>query len=166
SRVEGAFSLMCLTETKVVAVRDPLGFRPLSLGRMKGGDGAYVIASEPTSFGLIEAEFVRDILPGEMLVLSADGISSRFPFQAQKSKRCIFEYVYFARPDSTLDGINVYEARKAFGRALALADPVDADVVVPVPDSGVPATVGYAEQAGIPFEMGLVRSHYIGRTFI
>ncbi len=166
SRVEGAFSLMCLTETKVVAVRDPLGFRPLSLGRMKGGDGAYVIASEPTSFGLIEAEFVRDILPGEMVVLSADGISSRFPFQAQKSKRCIFEYVYFARPDSTLDGINVYEARKAFGRALALADPVDADVVVPVPDSGVPATVGYAEQAGIPFEMGLVRSHYIGRTFI
>jgi amidophosphoribosyltransferase len=166
SKVEGAFSLLCLTETKVIAVRDPHGFRPLCLGRMRGGDRAYCVASEPTSFGLIEAEFVRDVLPGEMIILNAQGITSTFPFARDQSKRCIFEYIYFARPDSTLDGVNVYEARKAFGRALAAEDPVEADVVVPVPDSGVPATIGYAEYAKIPFELGLVRSHYIGRTFI
>jgi amidophosphoribosyltransferase len=167
SKVEGAYSLMCLTETKVIAVRDPHGFRPLCLGRMRTGDRAYCIASEPTSFGLIEAEFVRDILPGEMIILNEHGLTSSFPFQKeQPSRRCIFEYIYFARPDSTIDGVNVYEARKAFGRALAEEDPVEADVVVPVPDSGVPATIGYAEHAKIPFELGLVRSHYIGRTFI
>ncbi len=168
SRVEGAYSLLCLTETKVIAVRDPHGFRPLCLGRMRGGDRAYCIASEPTSFGLIEAEFVRDVLPGEMLVLNDQGLTSSFPFSGgqQQSRRCIFEYIYFARPDSTLDGVNVYEARKAFGRALAQEDPVEADVVVPVPDSGVPATIGYAEYSKLPFELGLVRSHYIGRTFI
>lgn len=168
SKVEGAYSLLCLTETKVLAVRDPHGFRPLCLGRMRSGNRAYCVASEPTSFGLIEAEFVRDILPGEMIILNGNGLTSTFPFAAkeQQSKRCIFEYIYFARPDSTLDGVNVYEARKAFGRALAADDPVEADVVVPVPDSGVPATIGYAEHAKLPFEMGLVRSHYIGRTFI
>jgi amidophosphoribosyltransferase len=166
-RVEGAYSLLCLTETKVIAIRDPFGFRPLCLGRMRAGNRAYVVASESTSFSLIEAEFIRDVLPGEMIILNEEGITSTFPFQReQRSRRCIFEYIYFARPDSTIDGVNVYEARKAFGRALAEEDPVEADVVVPVPDSGVPATIGYAERAKIPFEIGLVRSHYIGRTFI
>ena len=166
NQAEGAFSLLCLTETKLVAVRDRHGFRPLSLGRLRGPSGAYVVSSEPSSFSLIEAEFLRDIEPGEMVVIDAQGLHSSHPFPPAKSKRCIFEYVYFARPDSTLDGTNVYEARKAFGRALARENQVDADVVVPVPDSGVPATIGFSEASNIPYEMGLVRSHYIGRTFI
>jgi amidophosphoribosyltransferase len=167
TRVEGAYALLCLTETKVIAIRDPFGFRPLCLGRMRSGNRAYVVASESTSFSLIEAEFIRDILPGEMIILNENGLTSTFPFvREQRSRRCIFEYIYFARPDSTIDGVNVYEARKAFGRALADEDNIEADVVVPVPDSGVPATIGYAERAKIPFEIGLVRSHYIGRTFI
>lgn len=166
TQVEGAYSMVCLTENELVAVRDPLGIRPLVLGRMLGGDRAWVVSSEPSAFCLIEAEHIRDVAPGEMLVFDKEGVHSSFPFAAETPKRCIFEYVYFARPDSTLDGVSVYAARKNFGRALARENDVEADIVVPVPDSGVPATVGFSEESGIPFEMGLVRSHYVGRTFI
>jgi amidophosphoribosyltransferase len=157
---------LCLTETKMIAMRDPHGIRPLCIGRLRGGDRQYVVASETACFNLIEAEFVRDVEPGEIVLFDATGMRSIKPFAARQSKHCIFEYIYFARPDSTLDGVNVYEARKNFGRALARENRVAADVVVPVPDSGVPATVGFSEESGIPFEMGLVRSHYVGRTFI
>jgi len=162
-QVRGAYSLVCLTETSLIAVRDPMGIRPLCLGKL--GD-SYVVASEPASFELIDARFVRDIAPGEMLVITGEGLTSEFPFTEAPRHSCIFEMVYFARPDATIDGINVYEARKNLGRALARESGVPADMVIPVPDSGVPATIGYAEAAGIPFEMGLVRSHYVGRTFI
>lgn len=165
SRVEGAYSLLCLTENALIAVRDPLGIRPLCLGRMNETQ-SYVVSSEPSSFELIDAEFVRDIAPGEMLVITDEGLTSAYPFAPTPRRTCIFEFVYFARPDSTLDGISVYEARKNLGRSLAREHGVEADVVIPVPDSGVPATIGYAEASGIPFEMGLVRSHYVGRTFI
>jgi amidophosphoribosyltransferase len=165
SQVSGAFSLLALTESSVLAVRDPQGIRPLCLGRMPD-EGAYVVSSEPTSFDLIDAEFVRNLAPGEMVILDGRGVRSMFPFPPKPRRTCIFEYVYFARPDSDLDGINVYEARKNLGRVLAAEHPVAADVVIPVPDSGVPATIGYAEASGLPFELGLVRSHYVGRTFI
>lgn len=165
-QVEGAYSLMCLTDHSMIAARDPMGIRPLCLGIMPGKKDAYVVASEPTSFDLIDAEFVRDVDPGEMLVFDDRGMRSEHPFKATPRRSCIFEYVYFARPDSTIDGISVYEARKNLGRTLAKTHLVEADLVIPVPDSGVPATIGYAEQARIPFEMGLVRSHYVGRTFI
>jgi amidophosphoribosyltransferase len=166
AQVEGAYSLLCLTQDKMIAVRDPMGIRPLCLGRMPGEQKAYVVASEPTSFDLIGAEYVREVEPGEMIVFDAKGMHSMRPFLPQPKKMCIFEYVYFARPDSELDGIGVYEARKNLGRALAKEHPVEADLVIPVPDSGVPATIGYSEASGLPFEMGLVRSHYVGRTFI
>jgi amidophosphoribosyltransferase len=165
SYVRGAFSLLFLTETKLVAVRDPYAIRPLCIGRLSDG-GAYVVASEPCSFNLIEAKYLRDIAPGEMVVIDRDGLHSSFPWRPLEHRHCVFEYVYFARPDSTLDGVNVYEARKNFGRALADESAVDADVVVPVPDSAIPATLGYSERSGVPFEMGLVRSNYVGRTFI
>jgi amidophosphoribosyltransferase len=165
-KVEGAYSLLLLTETKMLAVRDRQGIRPLCIGRTKGPTQAYVVSSEPASFSLIEAEFVRDVEPGEIVVFDAHGMRSIRPFAPAQTKHCIFEYIYFARPDSTLDGLNVYEARKKFGRALARENSVEADVVVPVPDSGVPATIGFSEASGIPYEMGLVRSHYVGRTFI
>ncbi len=165
-QVEGAYSLLVLTEQTMIAVRDPMGIRPLCLGILPGKRDAWVVASEPTSFDLIDAEFVREVEPGEMVVFDKRGMRSLHPFSHVPRRMCIFEYVYFARPDSNLDGISVYEARKALGRALAQEHPVEGDVVIPVPDSGVPATIGYAEQAGIPFEMGLVRSHYVGRTFI
>lgn len=165
SQVRGAYSLVCLTERALIAVRDPMGIRPLCLGEVKPG-GAPVVASEPSSFDLIGAKFVREIAPGEMLTIEKEGIRSSFPFGAAPRHMCIFEYVYFARPDSTLDGINVYAARRNLGRMLAEEHPVEADVVIPVPDSGVPATIGYCERSRIPFEMGLVRSHYVGRTFI
>jgi amidophosphoribosyltransferase len=166
AQVEGAYSLLCLTEQSMIAVRDPLGIRPLCIGIMPGNRDAHVVASEPTSFDLIDAEYVRDVEPGEMVVFDKRGMRSMRPFAARSRKMCIFEYVYFARPDSRVDGISVYEARKNLGRELAREHPVDADVVIPVPDSGVPATIGFAEEAHIPFEMGLVRSHYVGRTFI
>ncbi|KPK13752.1 MAG: amidophosphoribosyltransferase [Myxococcales bacterium SG8_38] len=164
-QVEGAYSLVFLSPDELVAVRDPYGFRPLCLGEL---DGAYVIASEPPAFQLIGASFVRDIEPGEMVVINETGIESLRPFRMDPKRRymCIFEYVYFARPDAWFDGISVYEARKRMGRALAEDQPVDADIVVPVPDSGVAAALGYAEAAGLPFELGLIRSHYVGRTFI
>lgn len=165
SHVKGAYSILCLTPQSMIAARDPMGFRPLSIGRMPNG-GAYAVSSEPSSFDLIGAEFVRDIEPGEMVVITQSGIKSMRPFSNMKRSMCIFEYVYFARPDSTLDGISVYEARKNLGRKLSLVQPVEADVVIPVPDSGVPATIGFSEASGIPFELGLMRSHYVGRTFI
>jgi amidophosphoribosyltransferase len=164
-QVEGAYSLLCLTEDSLIAVRDPLGIRPLCLGKLRGTE-VPVLASEPTSFELIDADFVRDVAPGEMLIVTPEGTTSLFPFAPVARRTCIFEFVYFARPDSVLDGVSVYEARKNLGRSLAREHGVDADVVIPVPDSGVPATIGYAQESGIPFEMGLVRSHYVGRTFI
>ncbi len=163
SHVKGAYSLLCLTEDSLIAVRDPLGIRPLCLGQL--GE-SYVVSSEPSSFELVDAKFIRDLEPGEMLTIDSNGLNSARPFQEETRRTCLFEFIYFARPDSTLDGVNVYEARKNLGRELARRHPVDADVVIPVPDSGVPATVGYAQEANLPFEMGLVRSHYVGRTFI
>jgi amidophosphoribosyltransferase len=166
SRVQGAYSLLFLSEDALIAARDPRGIRPMCLGILPGTKDAHVIASEPSAFDLIDAEYVRDVEPGELLVIDGTGIkSSRLPEQAQR-QMCVFEYVYFARPDSHLGGRGVYEVRKELGAALAREHPVEADVVVPVPDSGVPAAIGYAKQLGIPYEMGLVRSHYVGRTFI
>jgi amidophosphoribosyltransferase len=162
-QVSGAFSLLFLTGEHLIAVRDPHGLRPLSIGKL--GD-AWVFASEPPPFDLIGATFVRDVEPGEMVVISDAGMESFFPFGESEKRMCIFEYVYFARPDSTLGGIGVYEARKRLGSALAREAPVDADVVVPVPDSGVAAALGYSQEAKLPFEIGLIRSHYVGRTFI
>jgi amidophosphoribosyltransferase len=162
-QTRGAYSLMVLTPTELIAVRDPWGFRPLAMGRLKD---AYVFASEPVAFELIAAEYVRDVEPGEMVVIDKNGVQSLRPFEQRPTKMCVFEHVYFARPDATLGGINVYEARKRMGRALAREALIDADVVVPVPDSGVPAALGFAQEAGLPFELGLVRSHYVGRTFI
>jgi amidophosphoribosyltransferase len=147
----------------MIAVRDPYGLRPLSLGKL--GD-AWVVASEPPAFELIEAQYVRDVEPGEMIVVTAEGMESYFPFGEQSKRMCVFEYVYFARPDSQLGGISVYEARKRMGRTLAREAPIEADIVVPVPDSGVSAALGYSLESGIPFELGLIRSHYVGRTFI
>jgi amidophosphoribosyltransferase len=162
-QTKGAFSLMVLTPNEMIAVRDPWGFRPLALGRLKG---AYVFASEPVAFELVAAEYIRDVEPGEMIVIDKSGMRSLRPFDREESKMCIFEYVYFARPDSTLGGVNVYEARKRMGLMLARESGVEADVVIPVPDSGVPAALGFANEAKLPFELGLVRSHYVGRTFI
>ena len=163
SQVRGAYSLVVLTREGILAVRDPMGVRPLVLGRL---NGAHVLASEPTAFDLIGAEYVRDVDPGEMLVIDADGLRSLTPFPKQERHLCVFEYVYFARPDSRIEGRSVYATRKALGKRLAAEHPVEADVVIPVPDSGVPAAIGYAEASGIPFDMGMVRSHYVGRTFI
>jgi len=161
--IKGAFSLVFLTETRMVAVRDPNGFRPLVLGKL---DGAYVVASETCALDLIEAEFIREIEPGEMIIVDKNGMVSLFPFTKVNPTPCIFEFIYFARPDSTIFGRNVYNVRKEFGRHLAREHQVDADVVIPIPDSGVPAAIGYAEESGIPFQLGLIRNHYVGRTFI
>ncbi len=165
-QVQGAFAVLCLTEQSLIAVRDPHGIRPLCLGLLPGDNPCHVVASESSCFELIGATFVRDVDPGEMLIIDRRGVRSTRPFQKAPSRPCIFEYVYFARPDSVIDGVSVYEARKNLGRKLADEHPIDADVVIPVPDSGVPATIGFAERAKIPFELGLVRSHYVGRTFI
>ncbi len=161
--VRGAYSLVFLTETRMVAVRDPSGFRPLVLGKV---DGAYVVASETCALDLIEAEYIREVEPGEMIVFDKGGMTSMHPFEKLKISQCIFEYIYFARPDSIVFSQQVYERRKDFGRRLAREHAVEADIVIPVPDSGVPAAIGYAEESGIPFQMGLIRNHYIGRTFI
>jgi amidophosphoribosyltransferase len=189
--IQGAYSLLFLSEDKIIAVRDPMGIRPLCLGELRrdgaadrasgAGVTAHIIASEPTAFDLIGAELVRDIEPGEMVILDQNGRRSSFPFEKAPRKMCLFEYVYFARPDAKLESASVYEVRKALGRRLAeeqppppsllsdgsggAADP-EGSVVIPVPDSGVPAAIGYASRAGLPFEMGLIRSHYVGRTFI
>ncbi|MGV3621906.1 MAG: amidophosphoribosyltransferase [Archangium sp.] len=163
SQLDGAASMVFLTEKKLVAVRDAVGFRPLVLGRVKN---AYVIASETTALDLIEAELLREIEPGEMVVIDEGGLRSSYPFVKKEKKRCVFEYVYFARPDSKLFGESVFQVRKRLGAQLAKEQPVQADVVIAVPDSGVPAALGYAEASGIPYDVGLIRSHYVGRTFI
>jgi len=163
SQVEGAYSLVILTRDELYAIRDPRGFRPLNLGRL---DGAWVVASETCAFDLIDAEYVREVEPGEMVRITRSGIES-IHFAAEKPHQyCIFEHVYFSRPDSLVFGRPVNESRERLGRLLAREHPVDADLVTPVPDSGVPAAVGYAAESGIPFRMALIRNHYIGRTFI
>jgi amidophosphoribosyltransferase len=162
-RVEGAWSLVCLSTKKMIGCRDPLGVRPLVLGEL---DGAPILASETCALDIIGARFVRDVRPGEMVVITEDGIESLFPFAAQNSRFCIFEYVYFARPDSSVEGRGVYDVRKRIGAELAREYPADADLVVPVPDSGTPAAIGFAEAANLPFDLGIIRNHYIGRTFI
>jgi amidophosphoribosyltransferase len=162
-RVEGAYCLVLLTADQLVAVRDPWGFRPLVLGR-KGG--AHVVASETCALEFVDAEFVREVEPGEMLIIDQSGVQSIRPFPARPRKACVFEQIYFSRPDSTVFGMPVYETRKTLGRLLARDRPAQADVVIAVPDSGVPGAIGYAEASGLPFEVGLLRSHYVGRTFI
>ena len=162
-RVSGSYSMVLLTKDSMIVVRDPHGFRPLELGRLRN---SYVVASETCAFDLVEAEYIREVEPGEVLVIDKDGLKSYKPFDSVEYKPCIFEFIYFARPDSTIFNANVYEVRKMLGRELAKEHPVGADVVIPVPDSGVPAAIGYAEAANIPFEMGLIRNHYVGRTFI
>lgn len=162
-RVKGAYSLIVMSEKDLIGLRDPNGFRPLVLG--KRGNG-YVLASETCALDLIEATFLREIQPGEMLVINDDGLQSHFPFSRINPSFCIFEFIYFARPDSNIFGKNVYEIRKKLGAELAHEAPVEADIVIPVPDSGVPAALGFAETSDLSFEMGLIRNHYIGRTFI
>jgi amidophosphoribosyltransferase len=163
SRIEGGYALVALTNKKLIGVRDPLGIRPLVLGDL---DGKAVLASETCALDMVGARFVRDIEHGEMVVIDQDGVRSSRPFPASQARPCIFEYVYFARPDSVVNGRSVYEVRKRMGRRLAQETPADIDVVVPVPDSGVPAALGFAQEAGAPFEMGIIRNHYVGRTFI
>ncbi|HVV49322.1 MAG TPA: amidophosphoribosyltransferase, partial [Polyangia bacterium] len=170
-QVRGAYSLVFLTEDSVVAVRDPMGFRPLALGKAQGkahgkDKDTWIVSSETCAFELLEAEFVRDIEPGEMVILDRNGVRSERPFAKEQNHRCVFEWVYFARPDSSIDGRSVYRARERMGRRLAVEHPVPADVVIPVPDSGVAAAIGYARESGIPYDQGLMRSHYMGRTFI
>ncbi|WP_394658028.1 amidophosphoribosyltransferase, partial [uncultured Novosphingobium sp.] len=162
--VEGAYSLICMTEQGMIACRDPLGIRPLVMGRL--GD-ATIFASETVALDVIGAEFVRSIEPGEMVQVDHKGVvSSHRPFGNPAPRPCIFEHVYFSRPDSVMDGRSVYSVRKQIGVELAKESPADADLVIPVPDSGVPAAIGYAQESGIPFELGIIRSHYVGRTFI
>jgi len=162
-RVQGAFSLVMMGEREIIGVRDPFGFRPLVLGKL---DGAYILSSETCALDLIHAEFIREIEPGEVVIINEDGIRSEHPFEPQKRAFCMFEYVYFARPDSIVDDINVAKVRTAMGRELARLHPVEADLVVPVPDSGNYAALGFAEELGISYEHAFVRNHYIGRTFL
>ena len=162
-QVEGAFSLVALTSDAVIGVRDPLGVRPLVLGKL--GD-THILASETCGLDIVGADYIRDIEPGEMVVLDNSGVHSLRPFQPQGRRFCIFEYIYFARPDSIMEGSSVYQARQRIGAELARESGVEADIVVPVPDSGVPAALGYATQSGIPFDLGIIRNHYVGRTFI
>ncbi len=163
NRIKGAYCLLFITETRMIAARDPHGFRPLCLGKL--GD-AYVVASESCALDLIEADFIREIEPGEIIEIDKNGMTSHFPLKKAEPAPCIFEFVYFARPDSFIFGKNVYQVRKELGRELAREHKIEADVVIPVPDSGVPAAMGYAEESGIRFELGLIRNHYVGRTFI
>jgi amidophosphoribosyltransferase len=169
-RIEGAFSLVIMTRDRVFAARDPRGFRPLSLGKIPASDvnrtDTYVFASESCAFDLIGAEYVRDVKPGELVVVGPEGMHSRFYSEARKQSSCIFEHVYFSRPDSKVFGQSVQVSREALGRQLAREAPVDADIVVPVPDSGVTAALGYAAESGMQFRFGLIRNHYVGRTFI
>src|SRR5437763_1911732 len=167
-RIEGAFSLMLLTPDRVYAVRDPRGFRPLVMGRIRtaGKPDTIVFASETCAFDLIAAQYEREVKPGEMVVVGAEGIQSRFFASPLPQSSCIFEHVYFSRPDSFIFGRPVQQSREAMGRQLAREAPAEADIVVPVPDSGVTAAMGFADESGLPFRLGLIRNHYIGRTFI
>ncbi len=162
-RIEGAWSLVCLSTKKMIGCRDALGVRPLVIGDL---DGATILASETCALDIIGAHFVRDVKPGEMVIVTEDGIESLFPFAPVPSRFCLFEYVYFARPNSSVEGRGVYEIRKRIGAELASERPATADLVVPVPDSGTPAAIGYALAAGLPFDLGIIRNHYVGRTFI
>ena len=162
-QVEGAYSLLFLTEKELVAIRDPFGFRPLVLGKL---GNAPVVASETCALDLINAKFLREIEPGEMLLINENGVQSFKPFPQKQHHQCIFEFIYFARPDSFIFNRNVYEVRKSLGVQLAKESPAEVDMVVPIPDSGVPATLGYANESKIPLEMGMIRNHYVGRTFI
>ena len=167
-QVVGAYSLVALTNEHLIGVRDPLGVRPLILGKLAGADGrtGWVLASETCALDIVGADFVRDVDPGEIVVIDDSGLRSIKPFAEQNPRFCVFEYIYFARPDSTMEGTSVYNARKRIGAQLADESPIAADVIVPVPDSGMPAAMGYAEQSGIAFELGIIRNHYVGRTFI
>jgi len=162
-QVEGAYSLVALANDMVIGVRDPLGVRPLVLGKLGTG---HILTSETCALDIVGADFVRDVEAGEVVVLDRNGVHSMKPFSPAPRRFCVFEYIYFARPDSVIEGTSVYDARKAIGAELAREAPVEADVVVPVPDSGVPAALGYADASGIPFEYGIIRNHYVGRTFI
>jgi len=162
-RVVGAYSLVAMTQDKMIGVRDPMGVRPLVLGFL---DGAHVLASESCALDIIGADFVRDVEPGEMVVIDKSGLTSLKPFGWTPPRLCVFEYIYFARPDSIIDGSGVYEARKRIGAELARESHIDADVVIPVPDSGVPSAMGYANETGLSYELGIIRNHYVGRTFI
>jgi amidophosphoribosyltransferase len=162
-QVEGAYSLVAMTQKKLIGVRDPRGVRPLVLGKL---DNAYILASETCALDIIDAEYIRDIEPGEIVVIDESGVQSIKPFAKLPDRFCVFEYIYFARPDSVMEGKNVYEVRKRIGAELAKEENVAADVIVPVPDSGVPAAIGYAEESNIPFDLGIIRNHYMGRTFI
>jgi amidophosphoribosyltransferase len=161
--VQGAYSLVAISQHEVIGVRDPLGVRPLVLGRL--GE-AWILASETCALDIIGAEFERDVEPGEIVIIGASGLRSLMPFEHREGRFCIFEHIYFARPDSIVEGTSVYEARKRIGAELARESHVDADIVVPVPDSGVPAAIGYAQESGLSFELGIIRNHYVGRTFI
>jgi amidophosphoribosyltransferase len=163
NQVEGAYSLVALTRDALIGVRDPLGVRPLVLGKL---DSAYILASETCALDIIGADFVRDIGAGEMVVITSEGILSLNPFPPQQRRHCIFEFIYFSRPDSVIEGRSVYETRKRIGAELARESHIDADMVIPVPDSGVPGAIGYASEANLPFELGIIRNHYVGRTFI
>ena len=162
-KVEGAYSLLFLTEKEMVAARDPFGFRPLVLGELKDSP---VLASETCAFDLIGAKFIREIEPGEIILINGDGIQSFKPFPSAQPHQCIFEFIYFARPDSFIFHRNVYDVRKSLGVQLAKESPAGVDMVIPIPDSGIPATIGYAQESQIPIELGMIRNHYVGRTFI
>ncbi|MBR0551815.1 amidophosphoribosyltransferase [Stakelama marina] len=162
-QVEGAYSLICMTPEGLIACRDPLGIRPLVMGRL--GD-AVIFASESVALDVVGATYEREVDPGELVIVQGGEVRSIRPFAPQAARPCIFEWVYFSRPDSIADDRSIYSVRKAIGAQLAIEDPVDADLVIPVPDSGTPAAIGYAQQSGIPFELGIIRSHYVGRTFI
>ena len=162
-QVVGAYSLVALTRRKLIGVRDPNGVRPLVLGRL--GE-SWVLTSETCALDIIDAEFVRDVEPGEIIIIDENGVQSIKPFPPTLSRFCIFEYVYFSRPDSVIDNRSVYDVRKKIGAVLAQENSIEADVVVPVPDSGVPSAIGYAQQANLPFDLGIIRNHYVGRTFI
>ena len=162
-KIEGAYSLVVMTNKKLIGARDPLGIRPLVLGKL---DGHHILASETCALDIIGADFIREVENGEIIVITEEGLESIKPFPPRQARPCIFEYIYFARPDSIVGGLSVYECRKNFGRQLAKESSLNADVVIPVPDSGVPAAIGFAEASEIPFELGIIRNHYVGRTFI
>lgn len=162
-QIEGGFSFVGMTNKKLIGARDPSGLRPLVLGQI---NGAFVLASETCALDLMGADFVREIDPGEVVIITSEGIQSYNPFPSRPVRPCLFEYVYFARPDSVVQGRSVYEVRRKMGHQLAIEHPAEIDVVVPVPDSGVPAAIGFSENSGVPFQLGIIRSHYVGRTFI
>jgi len=162
-QIEGAYALVCLTNDMLIGARDPIGIRPLVLGKL---GSTHVLASETCALDIVGAEFVREIENGEIVTITADGVESHRPFPKRPARPCIFEYIYFSRPDSIVGGRNVYDIRKRMGVELAREAPAKADVIIPIPDSGVPAAIGYAQESGTPFELGIIRNHYVGRTFI